>query len=65
MNLDEESEDYNLIHGGKGSLLNHIRIYMREDYKIHKDILKGRNVNFNQFKCRGKDMFVIRQDSEL
>ena len=64
-NPDMESEEYSFINGEKGRQLNHIKIGMKEEYRIYKDILTGRNANFNQFKPRGTDMTNLRQDSEL
>ena len=58
---DTESEDYSFIHGKKGVELNHIKSSIKEDYRIYKCVLSGRNANFNQFKPRGTDMTNLRE----
>ena len=63
--LDTESEDCSFIHRKKGVELNHIKTSIKEDYRIQKCILAGKNTNFNQFKQRGTDMTNLSMDSEL
>ena len=62
--LDEESDDYSFIYRSMGSLLDHIRTQMRNEYRIYKDITGGMYANFNQFEHRSTNMSQRRQDLE-
>ena len=53
---DKTSEDYQFVYGDIGRYVNSIRMQMRDNYRIFKDITGGINANFDQFQHRSSDM---------